>query len=118
MWFRTKVVGVTFDGRQRFVRKCRRGEKLIIRRDRDNTKSGHAIEVCRRNGTRLGYIRDELAATVCDRLGDDPALEGRVIARTGGGWRWFRRRPVGLNILVWAKGHKPSRRELAEADSH
>ena len=85
--FRTKVVGVTHqnaDGssRQEILPTCKRNESLILVREPDNSYDRLAIQVRRRNGEMLGYLRSDVSlATHIDRGGETKA---RIVAIVGG----------------------------------
>lgn len=52
--FFTKVAGVSF--RQDVVAGCRRGDRLILKREPDNPKDAGAIMILRENGEHVGYV--------------------------------------------------------------
>jgi single-stranded-DNA-specific exonuclease len=64
----TKVVGVTFGGRQSVIRQMQAGEPLILRREHDNAYDRNAIRVERANGVQVGYISKELAAELAKQI--------------------------------------------------
>lgn len=55
--FFTAVAGVSHEGRQRIVKLCSIGERLILVRDPNNRFDKGAIKVMRSNGDQLGFIR-------------------------------------------------------------
>jgi len=84
--YTTRVVGVTFEGRQRVVSLLVPGESLQLRREPNNVHDSNAIRVDRLNGQQVGYISRELArqiAPVLDKLGG--IAPAAVIELTGGG---------------------------------
>jgi single-stranded-DNA-specific exonuclease len=64
----TKVVGVTFAGRQGVIRQMQAGEPLMLRREPGNAYDRNAIRVERLNGVQVGYISKELAAELAKRI--------------------------------------------------
>jgi len=57
----TKVVGVTYSGRQRIVRSLREGESLVILPEPDNPHDPHAVKVITESGQQVGYINRQMA---------------------------------------------------------
>jgi hypothetical protein len=73
------VVGVSFDGRQAVVARCRLGDQVILRREPHNPYDGNAVMVLTVAGQQIGYINRSLAARLAPRLdahGKD--VEGKV----------------------------------------
>jgi hypothetical protein len=93
--FFTKVVGVTFEGRQKLVARCFEGETLILEREPDNPKDEGAIKVLRTNGEHLGYIPRNVATGLAVYLDRANKCECKIIEKTGGGDLW-----LGLNIQI------------------
>ena len=60
----TKVVGVSYDGRQRVVEKLRVGEEILLRREPSNPYDRNAIRVERLDGAQIGYLNRFLAANL------------------------------------------------------
>ena len=67
--FFTKVVGVTFEGRQRTISRCSVGDSLLLVRDPNNRYGKGAIKVLRLNGEQLGFVPDHVS-----RYGDSNGL--------------------------------------------
>lgn len=101
---KTEVVGVTFnnpDGRsrQRILKKCRRGETLLLR---PQPIKGHpyAVAVCRRNGQQIGHIRSHLSEQIFGYLSAGLQVECKILQLTGG----TRKKPTrGCNIEITVK---------------
>lgn len=102
--FFSKVVGVTHtnvDGsdRQRILQRCSRFEQLLLRRDKGNRNSSHAVAVFRKTGEQCGYLPDDTAEDVVDGLKRDHCFLCFAIHLTGGdapnGKPTF-----GLNLLL------------------
>ncbi len=81
----TKVVGVTYCGRQAIVAKLKVGETVILRREPTNIYDCNAIMVLRTNGEQIGYINQFLAATLASKLDDvGKTVQGVVTSLTSG----------------------------------
>ncbi|HEV3087266.1 MAG TPA: DEAD/DEAH box helicase [Candidatus Elarobacter sp.] len=93
--FNTKVVGVSFEGRQDVVAALRPGDALELRRDPENPYDLNAIGVW--FGTlQLGFIKREIAARIAPNVDGGERYTAEVTAVTGGvGDRSF-----GINIYV------------------
>jgi len=94
--FHTKVVGVTFEGRQRYVRQTRVGERVSLVRDRYNPHDRNAIKVVNALGNEIGFISRELASQMAPRMDAGTTYTATVTAITG-------LNPgdnMGVNILV------------------
>ena len=64
MEFYTKVAGVTFDNRQRLIRRMSVGDTVSLVRDPCNPYDSNAIKVINTNGDQIGFISKELASTM------------------------------------------------------
>ncbi|MDI6772183.1 MAG: single-stranded-DNA-specific exonuclease RecJ [bacterium] len=93
--FHTKVVGVTFEGRQATLASIRAGEALRLVRDPRNPRDPHAIMVCLGDGRQLGFLRAALAARLAPAMDAGARYTVTATALTGGGDRAW-----GLNIHV------------------
>ncbi|MDR7535310.1 MAG: single-stranded-DNA-specific exonuclease RecJ [Armatimonadota bacterium] len=118
--FHTKVVGVTYAGRQAAVQTVRPGERLRLVREPRNPSDPYAVQVRRLDGTPLGFLRARLAAHLAPAMDAGARYAATAVAVTGGGERAW-----GLNILVereapaWPEeeeGQAPSARWPAGAD--
>lgn len=86
-WIETVVKGVTFAGRQAVVQRLAVGDQIWLCREPDNPHDAKAVRVQCQNGTQIGYVPREIAATIAsalDRFGRP--LPGRVTAITGAGY--------------------------------
>ena len=82
----TKVVGVTFDGRQAVVAKLSVHEEIVLRREPTNPYDRNAILVERLNGEQIGYINRYMAAELTpnfDAIGK--SIHGTVCELSGCG---------------------------------
>jgi single-stranded-DNA-specific exonuclease len=92
--FNTKVVGVTFEGRQDVVGGVREGAALELRRDPGNVYDPNAIGVWF-GALQLGFLRREIALRVAPNIDGGERYTAEVTAVTGGGTR-----SVGINVYV------------------
>ncbi len=80
----TKVVGVSFEGRQEVVAKLQMGDRVWLEREPFNPYDTNAIRVTRNNGEQIGYISRHLASSLAplmDRL--NSPIRGKVYLLTG-----------------------------------
>ncbi len=92
--FNTKVVGVSFEGRQDVAAGLREGAALQLRRDPANAYDPNAIGVF--FGTlQIGFLRKPIAARLAPNIDEGARYSAHVTAVTGGGTRSY-----GINIYV------------------
>ena len=92
--FYTKIVGVSFEGRQDIVAGLVPGNPLELERQAENPHDSNAIAV--RYGTlQLGFLRREIARRLAPNIDGGDAYTATVGSITGGGDR-----NVGVNIHV------------------
>ena len=60
----TRVVGVTYDGRQAVIARLSTGEEILLKREPTNPYDHNAIRVECQNGWQIGYLNRYLAATL------------------------------------------------------
>jgi len=83
----TKVVGVTFEGRQEVVACLRRGDRVWLDREPTNPYDHNAITVCRENGSQIGYLNRTLAGSLNPLFkAYGYPVKGRVTLLTGGSY--------------------------------
>jgi single-stranded-DNA-specific exonuclease len=92
--FNTKVVGVSFEGRQDVVAGLEEGAALELRRQPDNAYDPNAIGVWF-GALQLGFLKREIAAHVAPNIDGGERYTAEVTAVTGGGTR-----SIGVNIYV------------------
>jgi single-stranded-DNA-specific exonuclease len=92
--FNTKVVGVTFEGRQDVVGGVRAGAALELRRDPGNAYDPNAIGVWF-GALQLGFLKREIALRIAPNIDGGERYTAEVTAVTGGGTR-----SVGINVYV------------------
>ncbi len=86
----TKVVGVTFEGRQEVVARLKRGDRVWLDRELDNPYDANAISVCRENGEQIGYLNRHLAASLTPFFkAYGYPVKGRVEWLTGGSFNGY-----------------------------
>jgi single-stranded-DNA-specific exonuclease len=92
--FNTKVVGVSFEGRQDVVAGMRAGAALELRRDPKNAYDPNAIGVWY-GALQLGFLKREIAQRIAPNIDGGERYTAEVTAVTGGGTR-----SVGVNVYV------------------
>ena len=93
--FNTKVVGVSFEGRQEIAGGLRGGETVELVREPDNAHDPNAIAVC--YGTlQIGFLRREIAKRIAPNIDGGDRYEARISDVTGG----RDGRHFGVNLYV------------------
>jgi single-stranded-DNA-specific exonuclease len=92
--FFTKIVGVSFEGRQDLVGGLKPGDPLELERQPENEHDPNAIAV-RFGNLQLGFLRREIARRLAPNIDGGDRYSARVDTVTGGG-----ERHVGVNISV------------------
>ena len=105
--FMTKVVGVTFEGRQSVVATLSAGQALTIRRDATNVADPNALEVLDADGAKVGYLRRQISAALAPVIDAHEATYTAVVCEVTGGTQG---KALGVNIQV--------RREDADSSRH
>ena len=107
--FNTKVVGVSFEGRQDVVAGLHEGAALELRRQPENPYDANAIGVWY-GALQLGFLKREIAARIAPNVDAGERYTAEVTMVTGGGPRSF-----GINIYVTrerdARAHTRTERE-------
>lgn len=83
MEFYTKVVGVTFDNRQRHIRRTSEGERVTLEREPGNLYDSNAIKVMNEAGNQIGHISKDLASSMAPRMDAGVVYHAKVTAITG-----------------------------------
>ena len=81
--FNTKVVGVTFEGRQRYIRRMSVGEDVTLERDPSNIHDKNAIKVINKGGYQIGFISRDLAEKMAPNMDNGIKYKAEVSAITG-----------------------------------
>ncbi len=92
--FHSKVVGVSFDGRQDVLGGVPDGASLDLIREPENPNDPNAIAV-RYGELQLGYIRAAIARHLAPQFDGGARYRAKVASLTGGG-----ERHRGANILI------------------
>ncbi|MDR1775786.1 MAG: single-stranded-DNA-specific exonuclease RecJ [Actinomycetes bacterium] len=107
--FYTKLVGVTFEGRQELLAQLQPDEALTVQRQPDNPHDANAIAICRAtDGAQLGFLNRDMAAELAAVMDDGVIYHACVSEVTGG----EDGRARGLNILVTRGDSTDTTREL------
>ncbi len=98
--FVTKVVGVTFEGRQAVVSALVAGQELVVARDTQNPVDANAIALRTMSGAQVGFLRRQIAAVLAPNLDGGVCYQAFVSQVTGG----TEGRSYGANIEVSREG--------------
>ncbi len=82
--FMTKVVGVTFEGRQAVVSSLSVGQELAVVRDAHNPVDGNAIALKTLSGAQVGFLRRQIAAVLAPNIDGGMRYRACVSEVTGG----------------------------------
>ena len=93
-YFYSKVVGVTFENRQFYVKQCYKGQKLDLVRDRFNIYDKNAIAVYAGNNM-IGFLSRELAEKLAPQMDKGISYICYVEEVMGGGNKNY-----GVNIKL------------------
>jgi single-stranded-DNA-specific exonuclease len=91
----TKVVGVTFEGRQAVLAGLHPGDPLRLVREPSNPHDPHAVRVGTEDGRVVGYLSAQLAARLAPSVDAGARYRATAVALTGGGDR-----TLGLNVYL------------------
>lgn len=91
----TKVVGVTFDDRQKVVASLRPGQCLLLDREPTNPHDPHAVRVLREDGALVGYLSAEVAGRLSPQMDRGARYRAIVAGITGGVDRY-----LGVNLRL------------------
>lgn len=93
-FFYTKVVGVTFENRQKYIQNLQIGDKIELVREPDNEYDSLAIGIFCGN-YKIGYLKKELAKYLAPNIDKGVFYEGYICNKTGG-----KDKNLGVNIFV------------------
>ena len=108
----TRVVGVTFEGRQSVIAQLRVGERVRLCREPANLYDRHAIRVVCLNGQQIGYLSRSLAATLAERFDVHGKPVPAVVTALPGGYSPNAARGVRIRFTP------PRRLFVANQDPH
>ena len=94
--FATKVVGITFEGRQAVAEGLSEGDELLLERQPDNAYDPNAIALIAPDGSQVGFIRRQIAAAIAPLIDAGAEYEAVVLQVTGGD----QGRSLGINVQV------------------
>ncbi|MFN2528448.1 MAG: DEAD/DEAH box helicase [Candidatus Baltobacteraceae bacterium] len=96
--FYTKIVGVSFEGRQDVVAGLSEGLALRLERQPENQFDSNAIAV-HFGALQLGFLKKDIAKHLAPKIDEGVAYHASVGSLTGGGTKHF-----GVNIFVRRSG--------------
>ncbi|SJZ72389.1 single-stranded-DNA-specific exonuclease RecJ [Selenihalanaerobacter shriftii] len=99
--FYTKVVGVTFEGRQDIIKDLESGDELKLVREPNNEYDESAIKVETISDQQIGYLNANLAQYLAPYLDVGFDYKATVSEITGGG-----EKNLGVNIFIIKEGYK------------
>lgn len=95
--FHTKIVGVTFEGRQEVIRTLTTGQKLLVLREGSNPYDSNAIALQTESGESIGYLKAPLSEKLAPLMDQQACYEAEVQSLTG-----TDKESLGVNITVIA----------------
>jgi single-stranded-DNA-specific exonuclease len=100
--FHTKLVGVSFEGRQDTIAGLRVGSDLVLQRQADNAFDVNALAVYY-GALQLGFVRKEIAKHLAPLIDAGARYRARIESLTGGGPSTGsgQARNRGVNIYMW-----------------
>jgi single-stranded-DNA-specific exonuclease len=107
--FHTKLVGVSYEGRQDTIAGLKLGEELMLERQPQNPYDPNAIAV-RYGALQLGFIRKEIAKHIAPHIDAGARYRARIESLTGGGAK-----NRGVNIYMW-RSFEASLRDAPQDD--
>lgn len=109
--FVTKVVGVTFEGRQAVVSTLQAGQELVVTRDATNPVDANAIALSTLSGVQVGFLRRQIAAHLAPKIDGGIRYQAFVSMVTGGS----EGRSYGANIEVAREDDEQTGMYVAQA---
>ncbi len=94
--FYIKVVGVTFENRQRVIRKLNLGDKLQFVLEPTNPYDRYAIKIVTMDGQDIGYVSKDYNQNIFLQMSLGVKFDLTISSITGGGFN----SKYGVNILV------------------
>lgn len=70
--------------RQDTIRRCREGERVILKREPNNPHDKNAVAVLRQNGEQIAYLTRDNAEWVSRVMDEGRELEAKIKCITGG----------------------------------
>ncbi len=104
---KTKIVGVTFSNpggksRQKLLKRCKKGDALLLIREPKNRYDRNAIKVCTQSHKQLGYISRELAEDMAPLMDEGNRASAQILNVTGESTLGCN---LGCNIeITWQEG--------------
>ena len=111
--FHSKIVGVSFEGRQDTIAGLRVGTDLTLERQPDNQFDPNALAVYY-GALQLGFVRKQIAKHLAPLIDDGARYRARIESLTGGG-----EKNRGVNIYMWRDAEAGLRRaDRPKAERH
>ena len=77
-----KLAGESY--RQDTIRRCRKGERVILKREPDNPHDNNAVAALREDGDQIAYLSRDNAEWVARLMDEGKELEAKIKRITGG----------------------------------
>jgi single-stranded-DNA-specific exonuclease len=91
----TKVVGVSFEGRQEIVRTLKQSQELFLMREPDNDHDSNAVAVLTNTGEQVGYLSKTMAEDLAPAMDKGNNYNVKITTITGG-----EDQHLGVNIEI------------------
>jgi len=66
------------------IRRCRQGDRVILKREPENPHDENAVAVLRENGEQIGYLSRDHAEWVADVMDKGKEVKAKIALLTGG----------------------------------
>jgi single-stranded-DNA-specific exonuclease len=91
----SKIVGVSFEGRQDIIKTLKLGQKLRLIAEPENPYDPNAIKVMTEDGKQAGYLSREMAEMIAEGIRKGITYDCKVNGVTGEG-----KNTLGANITI------------------
>lgn len=115
MILHSKIVGIKVaqpvpEKREEILRDCKKGEALLLERERNNTHDKNAVAVLRLTREKLGYVAADAASQIVPEIDQNQIQYEAVIEKIRGGspgflasWFGAKETPLELDIVITKK---------------
>lgn len=101
-YFYTKIVGVSFEGRQNLIKDLKTGEEVFLQRQPENIHDKNAIAIQDANGVQLGFLKAKLSKDLSRYIDKGVEYTATITSVTG---LDTDDNHIGVNLIVERK-HK------------
>lgn len=115
-YFYTKIVGVSFEGRQELLKKLTTGQEVFLQRQPDNPHDKNAVAVIDDKGVQLGFLKARLAKDLARFLDKGVEYTATITSVTG---LDEGENHIGVNLIVERKQEDTGEKEdVAQKNKH